>query len=222
MSLTGLQLITTANLDKKFDIIKKMNKLTQKKVREIMKIEGEARGVTLKSDWSYIKNKFGDEGVEKLEKRMKGLGRPLKFEEIKDTKFYPLGLDLISILVIKEIFDFNDKDLEKMGEGEVKFSIFAKLFFKHLVSLKKIAEECSKMFSKHYTRGEIKVKELSKEECYAKIRLVDFNVHPVYCSALKGYFKGMLNLALGKDVTVKETKCSHKGDPFHEFVINWE
>ncbi len=187
-----------------------------------MKIEGEARGVTLKSDWSYIKNRFGDEGLEKLEKRMKKLGYPLKFEKIKDTKFYPLGVDLLSILAIKEIFNFDSKDLEKMGEEEVKFSIFAKLFFKYLVSLEKVAEECSKMFSKHYTRGKIKVKELNKKEHYAKIKLVDFNIHPVYCSALKGYFKGMVDLALGKNVSVEETKCFYRGDSFHEFVISWE
>ncbi len=193
--------------------------LNKERVEEMMKVEGEARGVTIKTDWSFIKDEFGDEGLEKIEKRMAELGHPLKYEGIRTMSFYPLGLDLLSILVIGESFDFEEKDFVDMGRKAFRFSIFLKLFLRYFTSLKKMSEQAPKMFKKHYSIGSLEMKEI--EEKKAVVTLKDFDVHKVYCLTLKGYLTEVTSMVVNKEIRCEEVACTHEGDSHHEFVLTW-
>ncbi len=193
--------------------------LNKERVEEIMKIEGEARGAAIKTDWSFVKDKFGEEGIKKIEKRMAELGHPLKYEEIKTMSFYPLGIDLLSILVIGKAFSFEEKDFVDMGRKAFRFSIFLKLFLRYFTSLEKMAEQAPKMFKKHYSIGSLRMKEI--EEKKAVVTLKNFDVHKVYCLTLQGYLPEVTSMVLNKEIKCEEVACTHEGDSYHEFVLTW-
>jgi len=196
--------------------------LTKEKAKKLVKeINGEVRGVALKDDLDYILEIKGEQGLERVEQRMAKLGYALKRKDIKSTNFYPMGIGAILSLTIKEVFNFNEKDFEKMGFSEVKFSIFVKIFMKYFSSLKLVAEQVPNMWQRHYTVGELEMPEYSEKEKYIILRVKNFKIEPMYCNLSIGYFSKIAEM-LGKgSVTCKETKCMFKGDPYHEFLLTW-
>lgn len=186
-----------------------------------MEERGEVRGATLSMHWKYVEKRWGEKGLEKVEGRMEELGHPLRFREIERMRFYPLGYDVLLLRVIGEQFGFEDGDFEKMGEQEIKFSFFLRVFLHHFTSLSLIAEQAPKMLGEHYTRGEMEVLKADREQRKIVIRVGDFEVDPLYDEMFQGYFRGLLRMLLRKEGEVKETECMFEGDDFHRFVIEW-
>ena len=186
----------------------------------MMEMKGEARRVSIKGNWDAILKKEGEEGLKKLEEKMAEVGYPLKYNEIKAMAFYPTGLDAISIAAIKEIFNYTDKDLEEIGALSVNFSWFFKIFLKYFGSLSLIADQVPKMWKNYYTVGSLEVVDYSEEKRYVIMRLKDYFVK-FGCPTIKGYSKKVLNMILKKPVICEETKCTLRGDEYHEFLLKW-
>jgi len=195
--------------------------LDKQQADNLMKIEGEARGVALKDDLDFVLETKGDQGLEKVEAKMAELGFSLKYGDIKPMDFYPMGLANIYLLVIKEVFNFNEKDLEKWGASIVKFSVFTKIFMKYFGSFGLIAGEAPRIWRKHYTIGDLEMPEYSKEKRYVILKLRNFKVHPIHCAILKGMFLKITQMVVNLPVTVKETKCMFRGDEYHELLLIW-
>ena len=64
-------------------------KLTKEKAKELMKVAGETRGISIKGDLEYIIYREGKESLAKLEERSAELGFPIKYEELRES----LGLE---------------------------------------------------------------------------------------------------------------------------------
>lgn len=195
--------------------------LTKKEAENLMKIKGEVRGMTFKVDYEFILEEKGEEGLKKVEDRMAVLGYPLKYQEIKTMDFYPIGLSAIFLIVIKEVFNFNEQDLERWGRSVVKFSLIMKIFMKYFVSLELIAKQIPTIFRKHYTIGELKMPEYSEEKKYVILKLRNFQLTPIHCSIYKGYFAKTAEMVVKTPVTCKERKCMFRGDEYHEFLLTW-
>ena len=197
--------------------------LTKEIAKKLMEIKGKARGVVFKTDIEYILGEKGEEGIKKLEDELGKLGYPIKFKEIKTMEFYPVGLRAISLLVIKKVFNFDDEKIEEMGFFATKKSLIIKLFIRYFLSLQRVFfKESPKMWRKHYTIGELAPVELNEEKKYAILRLKDFNLHPIYCIYLGGYISGLIQLMVkNPKIICEETKCTFKGDEYHEYLIKW-
>lgn len=198
-----------------------MQKLTKELAKKLMETEGEARGANLKTDWEVILSRYGDEGLKKLEAKMAELGYPVKYDEIETMNFYPVGLDALSILSIKEVFNLSDQELKELGAEAVKFSLFLKILIKYFPSLNLLAKEAPKMWREHYSVGDLEVVETNEKEKYIILRIKNFGFHPAQCANLQGYFSKILQMAVKAPVTCEETKCTFRGDAYHEFVIKW-
>jgi hypothetical protein len=196
-------------------------KLTKEKAQELMKIPGEVRGVGIKSDWEVILREKGKEGLKKLEEKMAELGYPLKYEEIKEMNFYPLGYDAISVLAIKEIFNFDEKELEEFESKAIRFSIFLRIFLRYTISPNLLIKEAPKMWRRHYTVGDLEIVKFDKKEKIVILRLKNFAIHSLYCIILKSYFAKTLEIVVGSKVNSKETKCTFREDEYHEFLFTW-
>ena len=196
-------------------------KLTKELAQKLTEIKGEARGMTIKVDWEFVFRKEGKKGLKKLEDKMAELGYPIKYKEIEPMDFYPIGIDAISMLVIKELFNYDDKELEEMGSSVVKFSLFLKIFMRYFGSLRLIARQIPEMWRKHYSIGDLTMPEFSEEKRYVVLRLENFHVHPIYCNTLKGYFIKVTEMVMKATVTCEENKCTFKGDKYHEFLLKW-
>lgn len=195
--------------------------LTKREAENLMKIKGEVRGMALKVDLDFVLEKKGEQGLKRVEAKMAELDFPLKHKEIAPMDFYPMGLGALSLLAIKEVFNFDEKDLERWGAAVVKFSLIMKIFMKYFGSLKLIAQQVPKIWQKHYTIGALEMPDFSEEKRYVILRVRNFQIHPIYCLIHKGYFTKVAEMVVKASATCKETKCVFKGDKYHEFLLTW-
>jgi hypothetical protein len=193
-------------------------------LEKLMKIKGEVRGAVFKTDAGYILKEKGKEGLKKVEEELEKLGYPIKFKEIKTMGFYPVGLRALSLLVVKKVFNFDDEKIKEMGFFATKISLIIKIFIRHFLSAQRVfSREAPRLWKEHYTIGELIPVELNEEKRYAILRVKDFNVHPILCTYLGGYFCGVLQMIEKcSRVTFEERKCTFKGDDYHEYLLKWE
>jgi len=193
--------------------------ITKEEIKEFLKIKGEIRGLGFKTEAKFVLKEEGEEGLKKLEDQMAKLGYP--YGEIKAMDFYPLGLLAVNMLVIKRLFNYDDKKFQEMGKFEAKSSLIIRLFMKYFVSLERVAKEAPKMWRKYYTVGDLKVPEVNQEKRYIIIRIENFSLHPILCQILIGYFHSIVRMVLKGEITCEETKCVFRGDECHEFLMKW-
>jgi predicted hydrocarbon binding protein len=195
--------------------------LTKEIADELMKIKGEGRGIAPKSHVQFFVEEKGEEVFKKVEDRMAELGQSVKYKNIKSMNFYPIGLEALTLLVVKELFNLSDEKLRKIGEYQSKVSLIIKLFMKYFISVEGMVQKAPIMWRKYYTVGDLKVIEFSEEEKYVILQLQDFKIHSPYCRILEGYFASVVKMIVNEDVDCKEVKCPFKGDNYHEFLIKW-
>jgi len=197
--------------------------LTKDIAKKLMEIEGETRGVVLKTDGEYVLKEKGEEGLKKVEEELEKFGYPIKFKEIKTMDFFPVGLRVISLLTIKKVFNFDDEKIKEMGIFATKVSLIIKIFTRYFLSVKRVFYvEAPKIWRKHWTIGELIPVEINEEKKYAILRLKNFSLDPVYCKYLEGYFCGVLLMLVKTTKMIpEETKCKFRGDEHHEYLIKW-
>jgi len=199
------------------------NQITKEEIKKLMEIPGKARGQVLLTDLGYVKEEKGEKGVGLLKKKIKEWGIPIDYDEAKPMKWYPVGFRAISLLAIKEVFGWGDKEIEELGKAAPKFSFIVKMLFKTFLSLERGFKESSKYWEKHYSVGELVPAEINEEKKYLFLHLKNFKIHPILCVLYAGYFYTLGTYMIkGKNITVEETKCMFRGDPYHEFVVRWE
>lgn len=200
-----------------------MEETTKAEIKKIMENKGEVRGAVFQTDAEYVRQQKGEEGLKAIEKKTKEFGYPINYAQIKTMDWYPLGLRAISLLAAKEAFNWGDKEIENMGNAAPKYSFIVKLLMKYFLSFPMTYKQSPTYWEKHYTVGVLEAPDYDLEKKYYIIRLKDFKVHPILCVYLEGYFMRIGQFVLkGKNFRVKETKCMFKGDPYHEFVVEWE
>jgi hypothetical protein len=192
-------------------------------IKKLIESRGKVRGVVFQTDAEYVRQKKGEEGLKALEKKTKELGYPIDYDRIKTMDWYSLGGRVVSLLAAKEVFNWGNKEIDDMGNSAPKYSFVVKMLLKYFLSLRRSLEEVPTYWAKHYTVGELEFIELDEEKKYYIIRLKNFKIHPILCTYLVGYFRRFSQYVIkSKKITVEETKCMFKGDPYHEFVGRWE
>lgn len=195
--------------------------LSQERIDRLMALPGKVRGSGFQEVISSIRKREGEGGVKRLEKATNDLGIELHFNDIQPMEFYPLGKGAVVYALIKEMFDYKEKDFQEMGRFESRVSFIIKLFLKYFFSMERVVEEAPKMWKKYYTVGSLEVEEYDEKEKYAKLVLRDFNYVPVVCKVFEGYFSSIIKMITGKEAICRETKCSYEGDEYHEFLVEW-
>ncbi len=195
--------------------------LKKEEIEKLLKIKGEVKGVFLQTDARYILEREGEKGLRKLEKKAKEIGVDLDYRKASAMQWYSVGLRPISLLLIKEVFGYNDKDIREMGRMAAKFSFIVKLFVRFFSPIKKLFESAPNYYKMQYRIGSLERVYFSETEKKAILRLKDFKIHPLVCLYLEGYFQGIAEFALKEKVRTKETKCVFRGDDFNEYLIEW-
>jgi len=194
--------------------------ISKEEFEKLMSIPGEIRGLGFQTEANFVREKRGEEALKKLEDEMERLGHP--YSGIRTMDFYPIGLLAVALLTIKRLFDFTDEDFREMGKFEAKSSLVIRLFMKYFVSLEKVSKEAAKMWRKYYSIGDLKIVEMDEERKKTIIRVENFKLHPILCHVLMGYFLSVIKMIVRSDqITCEETKCAHKDDEYHEFLIKW-
>jgi predicted hydrocarbon binding protein len=195
--------------------------ITKEEFDKLMEIEGEARGLAIRESTDFIFQKEGAEALKKLEDTITNLGYPVKFKKIKIMSFYPIGLYGVILLAVERLFNYDDKKFQEMGNISSRLSVLVKIFVKHLISIKKIIKIVPEYWKKYFTVGGAELIELNEEKKYMILRVENFSYFPSHCQILKGYFSGVVKMVVGGEITCEETKCVHRGDKYHEFLLKW-
>lgn len=195
--------------------------ISKQEVDELMALEGKVKGDGMKNYTDFILKEEGEEGLKKLEETITNLGYPIRYRELIAMEFLPIGLEAITLLAIKRLFNYDDEKFQEMGRFGSKFSIIIRLFTRYFVSPEKLLKEASKMWRKGCTVGDLRVVEYNKEKNYLILRLEDYRLHPIHCQIFKGSILSALQMILKIKATCEETKCLYRGDNYHEFLVKW-
>lgn len=198
-----------------------MEETKKEELDKLMKLEGKARGAVFQTDAKNVLAKEGEEGLKKLEARVKNLGYNIDYRSGKATDWHPVGLRIISLLLIKDTFGWSDSEIREIGKAAPKFSFLVKFIFKLFAPLGKLIKEIPSDWREHYTIGEMEVPKFDEKNKELVIRVKDFKAHPLYCIYLEGYIERVL-LFVERGVVTKETKCMFRGDPYHEYTSKWK
>jgi len=199
-----------------------MPEVLQEEIEKLKEIKGEVIGVSLKEDFQFILKKEGEEGLKKVEEEMEKLGYPLKFKEIKSFQWYPWHLNLLFLVVAKNIFQWSDEDFRENGRFSAKISIIAKIMMKYFISLRRCFEEASNFWRKYYTIGEMRTEKLDEKERYAILVLSGVTGHPVFCRILEGYIWQVVSYVAPKEkLEVREIECVFEKGKVHKFKVTW-
>jgi len=195
--------------------------ISKKELDEFLKMPGQVRGNGLKTVADFILKKEGENGLLSLEKAMADFGCSIKLKEIKPLDFYPLGFLAIILISTSKLFNYGRKEIMEIGESDVRFSPILKLFVKYYISIAGALKAAPLIFKKYFTTGELKVVEYNEDQKIVVLRVENFKLTPVHCYYLAGYFLGVVKMIKSTSGICEETKCVHRGDDFHEFVVRW-
>ena len=163
--------------------------IDKKDAEKLMNIDGRVRGAVFETDAEFVTNRLGKDALKKISFALEELGYPLVYEDINSMEWLPLGLRAVSLLVIKDVFKWSDEDIKDMGDAAPKYSFIVKLLMKFFVSPRVAFNHAPEYWDKHYDIGRLEPVELDEATGNATIHLYDFNVHPLYCKYLEGYFQ---------------------------------
>lgn len=197
--------------------------INKKDAEKLMNIAGKVRGAVFETDAEFIKNRFGEEGLERVKNALRELGHPIIYENINSMEWLPLSLRALSLLVIKDVFNWSDDEIKDMGDAAPKYSFIVKLLMKFFVSPRVAFSHAPEYWVKHYDIGKLVPVELEETTGNAVIHLHDFNVHPLYCKYLEGYFQRLFKFMYpNSHIEIRETACMCDHSPHHEFVVTRE
>lgn len=194
--------------------------ISKEELDKLMKIKGKIRGLALKGETEFILKEEGKEGLKKVEDEITRLGLPLERKNLKTMEWYPIGVAIGYFLIYKRLFNWDDEKFNKLGRAKLKLPASIRLFIKYFVSLEAAIKENQRLWRRYFSVGEAEV-ELNKEKRYSIIRIKNCYLHPLQCQVLKGYLSSMNEIILRTKATCEETKCVHRGDEYHEFLVRW-
>ena len=195
--------------------------LNKEVIKKLMKFKGEIRGLEIKSDGQFVLKKQGLEALKKVEEKLKEVGYPIEYEKIKSLDFYPGGIKILSLLAIKDVLNYTNEDIKKLGEFDSQTSLIIRFFIMHFAFASKFFfKQSPKIWRKHWTSGNLIPLNYDEKNKVVIIQIKEFNLHPIYCVYLQGYFSAIFRLLIKSEkATCQETKCSFKGEQLHEFLI---
>jgi hypothetical protein len=196
------------------------SELDKSLIDRLLKEKGEVRGEVFLTDGRYVLEKEGEEGLKKLEKRVKELGLPIDYRNARALDWYPIGLRVISLLLIKDTFNWSDKEIWEMGYAAPKTSFIVKMVMKYFVSVKKLAEKAPEYWAQHYTRGKLELTKFDEKERKLILTQTDTEIHPILYTYLEGYYNRIFHfVAKNAEIRAKEAIC--EGKPCHIWEGKW-
>ncbi len=197
--------------------------ISQEELAEIKKIPGKILGNPILNKFKFVRAKFGREGIERVEQRLKELNIDLNMKDLKDFEWHPQWLDVLVLKIITQEFNLKEEDLEEMGSFSARVSFIARLMMRYFVSIERVAKEASRYWRKYRTEGELRPIKVSEKDREVILKLEGFKGHPLYCPYFRGYFKQISSYVVpDSNPTVKEVDCPFTtGSEDHLFKITW-
>jgi hypothetical protein len=200
-----------------------MEATLEERCKELMKIKGNMRGELLRSNFVYLKKKEGDKAIQRMENKLKQLGYPLNFNEIKTFEWYEDPFCSIFMLAFQEEFNWKEQDIFNLGRFSPQYSMIVKIALRYLVSLRKSFNFGPNLRRRNVDYGDLEPYQFNEKEKYMIFRLKKYALHPLVCIYIKGYLTSLFEQVVGRDkIKVEETECVFKNNDYHEYKVIWE
>jgi len=194
-----------------------------KELERLKNLKGQMRGDLLKTDAAYVSKTVGKEAATKLQQATRELGWEIDYPNLKTMGWYPIGLLAIDLLAVQKAFGWGEKEVFDIGNITPKYSFLASMMMRYFVSLERVIKEIPKYWRMHFSVGKFESGKYKTGQKFLVLKLEKFDVHPLACVVISGYALRVTQFVVRSEkITIKETKCVHKGDPYHEFLIEWE
>ena len=177
------------------------------------------KGVTFLPNLEYIKMKRGEMGVNMVLEEMRKRGYNYDFRKMKKTEWLPAEVRKVFLEATMDALGWDEKRIFDMGVNAPKVSLIMRYFFGLFLTVRKVFEAAPEMWRAHYSSGNLYFK--LYEEGHVIMVLENFDISPLFCEYLRGFFKGVANLTKVKNMKVEETKCTFRGDEYHEYTFTW-
>ncbi len=101
--------------------------ITKEDAQKILKIDNKSRAI-IQPLIDFVEKNEGGKKIKLLEKEVNKLGGEISFKEASKKKVYSLGQVLLLIMVAREMFNWNDEVIKKLGRIWIKKAAIVKLF----------------------------------------------------------------------------------------------
>lgn len=185
--------------------------------------EAQCRGDIFTTNLKYIKKKYGQDGIGKLQKELKKRGSKLVLKDLKDLDWYPMEE---RIIFLESVYD---SLLKPQGRKLYDFAYDAprnrgmlKLFVRVRYSPHELADKASSIWSDYYTVGKISMVE--KREYGATLHLKEFYFEPyeLMIEYMTGYFQSFFELTGAKEPKLEILRMEDEEKPYFKIEANWK
>lgn len=163
---------------------------------DIMSKPGNIVGAAINAQSDYVIKTEGEDGLRQVEQVMKELGYPFSFEEISRFEMYPENYDVLRVYVAKEIFNWTDENVFAMGENSLTISRILQVAM-GFISLRQTFRRAGLLWDKHFDFGELIPVEIDMDEKYMKLRMINYDFHPIMWEYFRGYFSAVTEVTTG-------------------------
>lgn len=181
------------------------------------------RGLTFSGAVEYIRSNFGEENLQKVLNSLPEEERKTISGKFHIMEWYSLSIFVNFLSTADNMLGKGDHNicyLSGKASAEEGFGGIYKIFLEFggpNLFLKKAALAWRALNDSGYLEVEV------SKEGYARGKVKEYiNPHKCYCYFLVGYFEKVLELAGGKNVKVKESKCRLLGDDCCQYEGFWE
>ena len=179
------------------------------------------RAITFLPNIEYIKLKRGEMGINAVLEEMRKRGYNYDFRKMKRTEWVSGKVRKEFLEATMDALGWDEKRIFDMGVNTSRMSTVMKLLFGLFLTPEKVFKEISDMWAEHYSPAALKVSEVKRG--YARIIIENFDISPLFCEYLRGCFTGVgRHLAHIRDLKIEETKCTFRGDKYHEYTVTWK
>ncbi len=178
------------------------------------------RAYTFAPNIEYIKEKRGELGVSMVLEDMKRKGYELDMKLIKKPDWVPIELRKQFLYSVRDTLGWDADKIYAMGYSAPRLSYVLKIYFGLFITAEKAFSEAPNMWQKHYSGSNLRIGE--KWEKGGTLIIEDFDLDPLFCRYIEGYLQGFGDLSKSKNVRVRETKCTFKGEAYHEYTVTWD
>jgi len=198
-----------------------ITKIPKEEIQRLKSLPGETIGMGLIEDIRFILDQEGKKGLELLEQGLAELGL-VQYQKIENFKWYSVGHLFIPLLLIKEIFNWDEEKFREMGASAVKVSLITRMMMRYFISIRRCFEEAPRYWSMYLTAGKMNLLEINEKEKYFFFSIEDLPGHQLFCRYLEGFIKQVVSYMV-KEPECREVKCCLLGQgENHLFKVTWK
>jgi hypothetical protein len=182
------------------------------------------RGMNLSTSRAFVKERFGQDGWERVAARLP----PDDREKVWETLILPTGwydypihhrfLDAMELELRAEAPNLGREMGMRAAQSDIKFYHSQTIAFVNPV---RVLEQCARLWEEHYNEGRMEVEDRGNNA--VKIVLINPGIHKMACAeSIPGWGEQAIVLAGAQRAHVEHTVCVADGFSQCEYVVDWE